>query len=224
MDIWKKFNPTKVFTIEVMLDFYARVILGLGRPFVYTGSAPLNTEVQYNALNFSGETETPPTWIELNMAYGTYIAIYNNITPTMEVLHEMFDNQLAHAVHTHVMANVTDLSSAMAVKVNGKSGMYLHEAQATSDSSSVITIHLTADGLSTGTALFSGVPKVVATGKDSTGSPIASPQVAELAWSNSNKTVTFKTSRATNMLLLGNSGVNTGAGVVVDIIAYGTKA
>lgn len=209
------------------------------------GGFVLNNEAEYNAITWT-DIRTKPTWAELTGIYfNSWKALYRSQIVRFGTKQDNYfsmdkpaldakanqtsldtTNSTASTLATVVAAkaDTSAVNSALSTKVNGKSGMYLHEAQATSDSSSTVTIHLTVDGLSTGAALFSGVPKVVATGKDSSGSPIASPQVAELAWSNSNKTVTFKTSRATNMLLLGNSAVATGAGAVVDVIAYGAKA
>jgi len=232
MKSWKTFNPTKSFDVEQVLDFHGRMIDG-GGPYNYSGTCPNNTKAEYLLLNWSLELRPMPDFdLDLVANFNYWKNSYESnpaLIPDLHILLDSFITPLQALVagkadSSSVASALSPINTALSTKVNGKSNMYLHEAQATSDSSSVVTIHLTVDGLSTGAALFSGVPKVVATGKDSTGSPIASPQVAELAWSNSNKTVTFKTSRATNMLLLGNSAVATGAGAVVDVIAYGTKA
>ena len=226
--------------IAMGLEFYYQYMVdGVSPSYIEpVGGFVTNGSIEYAAITWT-DIRTQPTYSFLSVTvFNFWKTMYRSQVITFGIAQDVVSpliaskassSDLSSAVGTlnTAVASKADTSSvntALSTKVNGKSNMYLHEAQATSDSSSVVTIHLTVDGLSTGAALFSGAPKVVATGKDSTGSPIASPQVAELAWSNSNKTVTFKTSRATNMLLLGNSAVATGAGAVVDVIAYGTKA
>lgn len=223
--IWRQFNPTKGFELLKMLSFHGFTVDG-GGEYSYTVTAPIVNQSSLEYTNNITWTDgrPKPTFSDLQGFFSSYVNTYSGLQTDMDHLHDLYDNYLAKSSHTHAQSDITSLSSALSLKVNGKAGMYLHEAQATTDSSSVVIFHLTSDGTSSGTALFSGVPKVVANGKDSTGTPITSPQVAELAWSNSNKTVTFKASKATTLLALGNTAINTGAGVVVDLIAYGAKA
>lgn len=225
--IFRKFNPTMAFKTDIMIDYYGQVVDG-GGPFIYSGSIVNNTQAEYNLLNFSADPRYPagiPSWNDLvNIHYPNYQILYPTLLASNDVLGDLYNNWAAKASHTHAQSDITGLVSDLSNRVLSAAGMRMYAASGTSDSSSVVTINLTSDGTSTGAALFSGTPFVVASGVDSTGSPIASPNVSSYQWSNSNKTVSFKCSKGTTLLALGNTVVGTGAGAVINIIAFGAKA
>lgn len=225
--IFRRFNPTMAFKTDIMIDFYGQVVDG-GGPYIYSGTIVNNTQTEFNALNFSADPRYPsgiPTWNDMvNVQYPAYQILYPTLSVSQEVLIDVYNNWSSKAAHSHAQSDITGLSTDLANRIFSASGMRLYGATGTSDSSSVVTIHLTDTGLSTGAALFTGVPIVVCSGQDFTGTPIASPNASEYQWSNSNKTVSFKISKGTTLLALGNTVVGTGASAVISMMAFGVKA
>lgn len=234
-------NFSQPFTIDLALVGYGNLIDG-GGPYAYSNSGG-DTQTDYNNITYT-DARPKPSWSDIQAGFAAYVYDYGQGPAYRSDCQQAYDfakadhasdltalSGKAASVHTHAVSDVSGLQAALDAKASlsgiGKavegttirSGAFPIFKTVTVSSGSGV-MHLTADGLSTGTPLFPN--GIIADSVNVIVSDSAAAYQMSWALSNSNKTVTVTANKlTTSNILTGILGQAQANSAVIKLSVWG---